>query len=178
MKRFLKAFVFMLVALMSFSLTVSANGNETRFEENGITYCWLRGSANDKPESIPGYRWVSVFEEDDNGKLKKVTRLGDCITHENNQGCDLFCAQRRIEYKFQLMEKEVFLIEALSEEDYSMVGTQFKLVKYKIKTNSDGSITISNTCKSEFVSVKVDKKWLRNGNYINLAGVSGWGMVS
>lgn len=52
---------------------------------------------------------------------------------------------------------------------YSYTIREFAIDNFesKVKTNSDGSITISNTCKSEFVSVKVDKKWLRNGNYIN-----------
>ena len=52
---------------------------------------------------------------------------------------------------------------------YSYTIREFAIDNFEseVKTNSDGSITISNTCKSEFVSVKVDKKWLRNGNYIN-----------
>lgn len=135
MKRVLKLFVFMLVALMSFSLTVSAKIKETYFEEDGVQYCWLRGSSTEEPDPVPGYRWVKVYGEDG----RPITQLGQCDDHDNADDCDLFCAQLRLEYMYQLVNKEVMLIEALNEKGYAMIGADFVLVQHQIKTNQDGS---------------------------------------
>ena len=145
MKRSLRGFLLALVLLMSMSLTVSAKTKETYFEEDGVQYCWLRGSSVEEPDPIPGYRWIKVYENN-----KPVTRLGDCDDHPGNEGCDVFCSQFRLEYKFQLVTREVMLIEATNEEGYAMTGAQFVLLKHKIITNADGSYDLDENGLLQF----------------------------
>lgn len=165
MKRSLKTLLLMLAMLLSISLSVSAKSKETYFEEDGVQYCWLRGNSTEEPDPIPGYRWIKVYKADG----KPVTQLGDCDEHPNNEGCDLFCAQLRLEYKYQLVTKEVMLIEATNEEGYAMIGTEFVLLKHQIKTNEDGSYDLDENGQLQYNnSVVIGKGTVEKDGYARM----------
>ncbi len=165
MKRSLKTLLLMLAMLLSVSLSVSAKSKETYFEEDGVRYCWLRGSSTEEPEPIPGYRWIKVYQADG----KPVTRLGECDEHSNKEDCDLFCAQLRLEYKYQLVTKEVMLIEAINEEGYAMVGAEFVLLKHQIKVNEDGSYDLDGNGQLQYDnSVVIGKGTVEKNGYARM----------
>ncbi len=150
MKRRLAAFLLLMSLLIGISFTVSARDMEY-FEEDGVEYCWVRGGSTVKPaKAVSGYSWIAVYKE--NGK--RDTRLGDCEEKaaDPNHVCTLFCDQARLEYKWKLVSKEVMLIEALDEEGFVMIGTEFVLLKQKIKTNADGSYALNGEGQLQYES--------------------------
>lgn len=165
MKRSLKTLVLVLVMLMGISISASAKSKETYFEEDGVRYCWVRGGSTEEPEPVAGFRWIKVFGE--NGK--PVTQLGDCEDHPNNEGCDLFCAQLRLEYKYKLVTREVMLIEATNEDGYAMTGTEFVLLQHQIRQDADGSPILDENGQLQYDnSVVVGKGTVEKDGYARM----------
>ncbi len=52
---------------------------------------------------------------------------------------------------------------------YKVSELEIENFSAKIEKDSEGNIIIKNTCTKEFTSIKVDKKWIRNGKYVNKA---------
>ena len=151
MKRRITLILLMLSLLMSISLSVSARDSEY-FEEDGVEYCWVRGGSTETPtKKVSGHTWVAVYV---NGK--RDTRLGDCEdAGKTNHVCDIFCDFSRLEYKWKLVVKEIMMIESLNQEGYAMVGTQFILLKQKIKTDAEGNYLLDADGKLQYQASEV-----------------------
>lgn len=147
MKKHIMVFLLVLTMLLGVSLTASARDIEYFTGEDGIQYCWVRGGSNEQPTmSYKGKIWVGVYTDG-----KRETRLGECDeAWDTEHECDIFCNFERLEYKWRLEDKEVIIIESVDPEGYSMIGTQFILLKQEIKTDDDGSYLLDADGKLQY----------------------------
>jgi len=167
MKKWITTVLMVLTLMMGISLTVSAKDMEY-FEEDGVQYCWVRGGSTVKPtKQVEGYNWIAVYKADG----QRDTRLGICEEKQSNANheCTLFCDFNRLEYKWQLVTKEVMRIEALTEDGYVMVGAEFVLLKQKVKTNADGSYALDADGKVQYEnSVTICKGIVEKDGYAKM----------
>ena len=149
MKKHIMVFLIVLTMLLGISLTASARDIEYFTGEDGIEYCWVRGGSNEKPtRTYRGKIWVAVYVDG-----ARETRLGECEdAWDEDHVCDIFCNFERLEYKWRLDIKEVLTIESINPDGYSMIGTEFILLKQEIKTDDDGSYLLDADGKLQYES--------------------------
>lgn len=138
MKKRILGVLLMLILTVSMGLTVSAASKETYFEENGIEYCWVRGSSTEKPSrTVQGYTWIAVREGN-----RHVTQIGACDEHNivDHDCGDIWDRYERLEYKWQRVEKELLVIECRDQAGYSMEGARFILLKQNLERDEAGNL--------------------------------------
>lgn len=167
MKRWFTTVLLVLSFMLSVGITVGAKDMEY-LEEDGVQYCWVRGGSTVKPtKQVEGYNWVAVYKEDG----KREARLGVCEEKalDSSHECSLFCDYNRLEYKWQLVTREVMRIEALTEDGYVMTGAEFVLLKQKVKTNADGSYALDADGKVQYEnSVTIGKGTVEKDGYAKM----------
>ena len=137
MKRRLLGVLLMLLLMISMGLSVFAATKETYFEENGVEYCWVRGSSTEKPtKTVQGYTWVAVREGN-----RHVTQIGACDEHGivGHDCGDIWDRYERLEYKWQRVVKEFLVIECRDQAGYSMEGVRFILLKQDLERDDAGN---------------------------------------
>lgn len=140
MKRRILGVLLMLLLVMSVGLTASAASKEDYIDEdnNGIPeYCWVRGGSTEKPsQTIQGYTWVAVREGN-----RHVTRIGACDEHNivDHDCGDIWDRYDRLEYKWQLVVKELLVVECRDQAGYSMEGARFILLKQDLERDDAGN---------------------------------------
>ena len=97
---------------------------------------------------------VQIYVSEDNGNTWNKYGNALSVTQENN---------------WQLTVSNLPVKNPETNASYIYQVREFEIDNFKseIETSSNGDVTIKNTCESEFTSIKVDKKWVRNGKYIN-----------
>lgn len=140
MKRRLWGVLLMLVMVVSMGLTANAASKETYIDEdnNGVPeYCWVRGASTEKPtKMVQGYTWIIVRDGNSH-----ATRLGACDAHgivDHDCG-DIWDKFERMEYQWQLVVKELLVIDSRDQAGYSMVGAEFLLLKQKLECDESGN---------------------------------------
>lgn len=143
MKRRIFGVLLMFLLMMSIGLSVSAATKETYIDENedGVPeYCWVRGKATEKPtQKIQGYTWIAVLDGN-----RQVTQIGACDEHGivNHDCGDMWDRAERLEYKWELVVKELLVISSRDEAGYSMEGSAFMLLKENIERDENGNPVI------------------------------------
>lgn len=130
MKRRILGVLLMLLMVLSMGLTASAAKKETNiYDKNGVLVgCWVWGKNNEMPTTeVPGYTWVKASGEG-------ATRISPCEKdgidgHDCQKDHSFWEAASRMEYRWNLVENPILIIECRDTAGKAMEGSMFRLIK-------------------------------------------------